>query len=57
MTDSNLFLYAAKYVDVDSNVPKFSYLRSLTNYCNSIHEFSLMERVSTYYSLATNFLA
>lgn len=43
------FQCVAKYVDVDSNVPKFSHLQSLTNHHNSIHEFSLMEKVSKKY--------
>ncbi|KAI9564632.1 putative cyclin-J-like [Daphnia sinensis] len=45
LAGSTCLLIAAKYVDVDSNVPKFSHLQSLTNHHNSIHEFSLMEKM------------
>ena len=38
-------LLLAKYVDIDSNVPRFSHLQLLTNYRNSLPEYGAMEKV------------
>lgn len=45
LTASTCLLISAKYVDIDSNVPRFSHLQLLTNYRNSLPEYGAMEKM------------